>query len=58
MCDQVVNNHPFYDPAEFSTPQAFENWKVKEIDSVERQKNILVNFQKTELVVRCLNLQS
>ena len=58
VCDQVFNGHPFYDPAQFLTPQAFENWKVKEIDSVERQKNILVNFQKTELVVRCLTPQS
>jgi hypothetical protein len=53
---QIMNNHPFYDPAAFSAPQAFADWKVNEIDCVERQKNVLVKFQKTELIVRCARL--
>jgi hypothetical protein len=36
----------------------FESWKLSELESIRRQKEMLVNFNKTELVVRILAVRS
>jgi hypothetical protein len=55
---QLINMNPFYGPPAFATPRMFENWKMSELQSLERQKQVLVKFNKTELVVEVLSVRS
>lgn len=53
-----INRHPFYEPAAFSTPLAFEQWKMRELESVEHQRTALEHFSKTELLVNVYSVRA
>jgi len=55
---RLVNQHPFYDREQFTSPEDYESWKIYELSAVERQKQVLVKYNKTELIVDVLDVRA
>lgn len=54
---QIINKHPFYNKESFGSADAFERWKLRELEMIEAQKNVLVTFTKREVVIEVLELR-